>query len=183
MSTSKSYQLNTAMLTAMRSGHIGLFSTDDLAFILNESVTPNFRKLLSKLTRQGVLTRIARNIYSLSAMPPTHKGSLEKIAQLLHWNKFIYVSLESELSRLGIISQQQFGYLTVMTTGRSGKISTPFGTIEFTHTSKAIDRLKQDVWYETETGIFRATEKRALADLKRVGRNISMLNGGLESHD
>ena len=70
-----------------------------------------------------------------------------------------------------------------MTTGRSGKVETPFGTIEFTHTTKAINQIKQDLYYDAETGIFRATEKRAIADLRRVGRNLNMINEETNTRD
>jgi hypothetical protein len=62
-----------------------------------------------------------------------------------------------------------------MTQGRSGKIETRYGTIEFTHTNRK-NRTAEDVYYDPDTRIFRARAKRAIADLKRVGRNVDMIN-------
>ncbi|MFA5513430.1 MAG: hypothetical protein WDA17_00745 [Sphaerochaetaceae bacterium] len=62
-----------------------------------------------------------------------------------------------------------------MTKGRSGKHTTKYGTVEFTHTKRSIESLKNSVYFDLTTGIFRATKEQALTDLKRVGRNIDML--------
>ena len=85
------------------------------------------------------------------------------------------MSLESQLSYLGVISQIPMSYLSVMTTGRSGTFTTDYGTIEFTHTNREISSLEDGVYFDDEIGMFRANEKRAIADLKRVGRNMDMV--------
>lgn len=87
------------------------------------------------------------------------------------------MSLESRLSELGLISQIP-GVLTVMTSGRSGRIETAFGAIEFTHTEREVSALidaGQVVWDESR-GIHLATAERACSDLKRVGRNLDLLS-------
>lgn len=62
-----------------------------------------------------------------------------------------------------------------MTTGRSGEFITDYGTIEFTHTSRRINLVEHDVYFDNEVGMFRANKERAIADLKRVGRNTDMI--------
>lgn len=173
---SKFLALSQATVKAKLSGHCGIFTTQDLALLLSEPVSANFRKFLSKAVPAGVLQRVTHNLYMNPVAPPNSPGVLEKIAQLLHWNKFVYVSLESQLSYTGRISQLTMQYLTLMTTGRKGVFTTPFGTVEFTHTQRKIPRLVDDVYFDAETGIFRAKEQRAIADLKRVGRNVHMLD-------
>ncbi|MCF6193672.1 MAG: hypothetical protein L3J46_04985 [Kangiellaceae bacterium] len=160
---------------ARGNGHSGLFTTQDLALMLDVSFDSNFRKYLHKAVKAEVLISVCRNIYINPAVSPDENGILERIAQLLRWNKLNYVSLESELSRLGIISQVMMNYLTVMTTGRSGKIKTLYGTIEFTHTKRTIKFLSKGIYYDPDSGIFRANEERASSDLRRIGRNIQML--------
>ncbi|XOV80358.1 MAG: type IV toxin-antitoxin system AbiEi family antitoxin [Aestuariibacter sp.] len=172
---SKLRTLSAKTVEAKRLGHCGIFTTHDLALLLDTPVTLNFRKFLSKATSNGVLKRIAGDLYFNPVAPPEGRGVLEKIALLLHWDKFIYVSLESQLSHLGRISQVIMHRLTVMTTGRSGSVETPFGTIEFTHTSRNLSSLVDSLYFDEDVGIFRAQEHKAVADLKRVGRNMHML--------
>lgn len=167
--------LNDKTFLAIKNGHSGLFTTQDLALMLNTNVTNSFRKYLSNAVKKEVLTRVASNIYINTNSAPATSGVLEKIALLLRWNEFIYVSLETQLSFLGVISQLTMGYLTLMTTGRSGRFETPYGTIEFTHTNRSLAQLEKGVYFDLDIGIYRATEKRAIADLKRVGRNINMM--------
>ena len=66
-------------------------------------------------------------------------------------------------------------YLSVMTNGRSGTFVTDYGTIEFTHTNRDITLLEDSVYFDDEIAMFRANKNRAIADLKRVGRNIDMI--------
>lgn len=163
-------------IKAKSAGHSGIFTVPDLALLIDKEPDSNFRKFLSRVVTQDAgLERIAYGLYINSLMPPNEGAVLEKIASLLHKKHFIYVSLESELSRLGIISQVQFGWLTVMTKGRSGIHQTKYGTIEFIHTKRSLESLKDKVYYDIKSGIFRAKPEQAIADLKRVGRNLDML--------
>ena len=172
---SKLRALTEATVKARHGGHCGLFTANDLALMVNTPMSPNFSKLLHRATKANVLVSVCRNIYANPLVPPTGAGVLAKIALLLHWNKFIYISLESQLSHLGVISQVLINHLTLMTTGRSGTINTLYGTIEFTHTSQALEALEGQVYFDSDTGIFRAKENKAIKDLKRVGRNTHLL--------
>lgn len=172
---SKLRKLNDVMVKAVKNGHCGIFSTEDLGLLMHIPVDTNFKKYLSNATRNKVLIKVAKELYYNPTAGVTPTGILERIARLLHWNKFIYVSLETQLSLIGRISQLTMKRLTVMTTGKSSTIQTPFGVIEFTHTKRDILSISDDVYFDDETGIFRAKEERAIADLKRVGRNVDMI--------
>jgi predicted transcriptional regulator of viral defense system len=160
---------------AVKNGHHGLFTTHDLALMLQVIPDTSFRKYLYTSVKTGVLRKVATNIYFNPESNISHKYVLEKIAKILHWDKFIYVSLESQLSYLGIISQIPMKRLTIMTTGRKREFETCFGVIEFTHTARSITSLLDDVYFDSDAGIFRAYQARAIQDLKRVGRNVGML--------
>ena len=69
-----------------------------------------------------------------------------------------------------------FDYLTVMTTGRSGKFSTPMGTLEMTHTKQDPLKLLSETFPIQNVPIREATIVRAWQDLKNVGRNINMVD-------
>lgn len=172
---SKLRLIGTKTIDAVKNGHRGIFTTNDLALMLHTKPDVRFRKYLYSAVKADVLSKVATNLYYNPASQIPVKYVLEHIARLLHWDKFIYVSLESELSRIGRISQIPIKRLTVMTTGRSAAVNTCFGVIEFTHTARSVDDLLKDVSYDPEADIYRATERRAVADLKRVGRNVAML--------
>lgn len=160
---------------AVKNGHHGLFTTHDLALMLRTTPDASFRKYLYSSVKAGALNKVATNIYYNPASNIIRTFVLERIAKLLHWDKFIYVSLETQLSHLGLISQVPIKHLTVMTTGRKGEIKTYFGVIEFTHTARSLASLQEGVYFDPDAGIYRATQQRAIQDLKRVGRNIEML--------
>lgn len=163
---------------AVKLGHFGIFAVEDLALLLNTPVTHSFNKYLHKAVKTGVLKKVARGLYYCPSAGMKAKGVLEYIAKLLRWNRFVYISLESQLSHIGRISQLPIKRLTVMTTGRSNVVETPFGVIEFTHTSRDPDGLIDELYFDAEVGLFRAKESCAVRDLKRVGRNTHMLDVG-----
>jgi len=141
---------------------------------LLEKVEPNYLKLVMKrLTDQGVLLRAARGVYvnPLARSLPTdvRRG----LICFFRPREISYVSLESKLSEAGAISQISTA-LTCMTTGSPGTFWTPWGIIEFTHTDRYIDSEK-DV-YRRDDGTLEATVARAERDLRRVGRNVDLID-------
>lgn len=168
-------ELTNASLKAKNAGHSGLFTTKDLALLTDNNSDINFTKLLHKAVKTGVLEKVCQNVFVNPLSSPEVKGVLATVATILHWDKFIYISLESQLSYLGVISQVTMNHLTVMTTGRSALIKTKYGVIEFTHTSRKIASISDEIYFDPDIGIFRATKEKAIKDLKRVGRNIEML--------
>ena len=65
--------------------------------------------------------------------------------------------------------------LTVMTKGRSGIFSTPYGVIEFTHTKKTIETIAPNIYFDSDIKMYRAKTVQALIDLKNCNRNLHML--------
>jgi len=61
-----------------------------------------------------------------------------------------------------------------MTTGASATFETPWGIIEFTHTDRDID-IGKDV-YCGDDGTLEATVRCAARDLRRVGRNVDLID-------
>ena len=156
-------------------GHCGFFTSADLAFLMKVEKGPSFSKFLSKAVLIGVLARVCRGIYINPSSPPHCRNPLFKIATMLHNNKVMYVSAESELSYIGIISQIPMNYLSVMTMGRSGTVNTTYGTIEFTHTKKKLSDIMRRTYLDTDNEMLRATQELAVADLTAIGRNLGML--------
>jgi hypothetical protein len=135
---------------------------------------PNYLKLMMKrLADQGVLTRAARGVYvnpRARSMPSDVRAGL---IRFLRPREISYVSLESKLSEAGAISQVPT-VLSCMTTGSPGRFDTPWGAIEFTHTDRDIDFAK-DV-HTRDDGLIEATVERSARDLRRVGRNVGLID-------
>jgi hypothetical protein len=100
---------------------------------------------------------------------------LEELALLLRGDHYNYVSLETVLSQASVISQQMFAYLTVMTTGQSKVFKTPFGTLEFCHTKRSLIEVSRHQTPDNHRLPW-ATVAVAWRDLKRVGRNLDMVD-------
>jgi hypothetical protein len=134
----------------------------------------NYLKLkMKRLADQGVLVRASRGVYvnpHARSMPSDVRAGL---IRFLRPRELTYVSLEAKLSEAGAISQVATA-LTCMTTGSSGRIDTPWGAIEFTHTDRHIVP-GTDV-HARDDGVLEATVARAARDLRRVGRNSGLID-------
>ncbi|MCE9663458.1 type IV toxin-antitoxin system AbiEi family antitoxin domain-containing protein [Halomonas sp. M5N1S17] len=130
---------------------------------------------LNRLVKSGELVRACRGIYVNPHARSLDAYTLEHVAVALRRGEYNYVSLESALSEYGAISQIPVDRLTVMSTGRSGTYRTPYGVIEFTHTKRALrDLLSRMV--DVGRPLRFATRQAAWADLKRVGRNVHLVD-------
>ncbi len=141
---------------------------------LLSQVEPNYLKLMMKrLADQGVLVRAARGVYVNPYARSLPTDIRRGLIRFLRPREVSYVSLESKLSEAGVISQITAA-LTCMTTGSPGGFETPWGIIEFTHTDRNID-LERDI-YRRDDGTLEATIDRAARDLRRVGRNVDLID-------
>ena len=151
-----------------------VFTRKDLAKIFREHDTNALNAGLNRLVRNQVLQRAVNGVYVNALSPNQGPDTLEHIARAMRRGHHSYVSLESALSEYGVISQIPMR-LTVMTTGRRGEYSTPFGVIEFTHTARSVlDVIDGTV--DAERPLRLATRHTAYRDLKRVGRNLDLVD-------
>lgn len=130
---------------------------------------------LNRLVKAGLLKRACKGIYVNENAQSFDSYVIEHIAKSLRRNNYNYVSLESILSEYGAISQIPLDLLTVMTTGRKGVYKTPYGAIEFTHTKRSLANILKHIQTIQGRPLRVATKQTALRDLKRVGRNIHLL--------
>jgi hypothetical protein len=136
--------------------------------------SPNYLRLrMKRLADQGMLLRAARGVYvnpRARSLPSDVRAGL---IRFLRPREISYVSLESKLSEAGAISQLPT-VLTCITTGSSGRLDTPWGAIEFTHTDRGIT-LGTDV-FARDDGLLEATVERSVRDLRLVGRNLDLID-------
>lgn len=150
------------------------FTSASFAALRGEPENGYHRLLLTRLVEQGVLTRVAAGIYvnptarSMPADPRLH------LVPYLRPGEVSYVSLETRLSESGAISQITHA-LTLMTTGRAHSFETPWGIVEFTHSDRK-DPLGDGIEFREDSPIPFATVERAYKDLRRVGRNVDLVD-------
>ena len=131
---------------------------------------------LKRMVNDRLLQRVARGLYVNPAASSKNRWIAEEIAKALRPGHLSYVSLESILSEYGVISQIPVNRMTVMTTGASGLISTPYGTIEFTHTKRGAAQIVKNTMADKARPLRIATKRAAIRDLLRVGRNANMID-------
>jgi predicted transcriptional regulator of viral defense system len=153
-----------------------VFARRALARLFPEDNQKTFTEGLNRLVKAGVLTRACRGVYVNPHAHSFDSRVIERIAQALHPGEFNYVSLESMLSEYGEISQIPIDRLTVMTTGRRGTYKTPYGVIEFTYTKRPVSDILSHVKQVEGRPLRIADREAAWRDLKRVGRNVRMVN-------
>lgn len=152
-----------------------VFKSRDLAKLFPDDNDRTLNAGLQRLVKNGVLIRAVKGVYIFAYS--NHRGgdTLELVAKTMRRGEYNYVSLESALSEHGVISQIPIDRLTVMTTGRKGEYKTPFGVIEFTHTKRPVKDLISSMASIGRPLRF-ANKLAALRDLKRVGRNMHLID-------
>jgi len=153
-----------------------VFTKQDLRKLFSKDSPKAFTAGINRLVKDNILVRACRGIYVNPYASSMDSYVIEHIAKALRRGNYNYVSLESMLSEYGIISQIPVDRLTVMTTGRKGVYTTPYGTIEYTHTKRPEANLRSGVYPIKNRPLYVASKETAWRDLKRVGRNIDLVN-------
>ena len=151
-----------------------VFTTGDLRFIFPERSEKTFTGGLTRLVREGVLQRAARGVY-VNPRTLNRRHRLQRLALALRPGEASYLSLETVLGIYSLISQQTLSNITLMTTGRKGRFSTPWGGIHFTHTTRPVDEIKA-LTVDVGDPIRWAKPRTALEDLRRTRRNLELVD-------
>lgn len=153
-----------------------VFTRRQLARLFANDTPKAFAAGLDRLVRTGLLARACRGVYVNPHAQSLDSRVIERIAQALRPAAYNYVSLESRLSEAGAISQIPLDRLTVMTTGRKGTYRTPYGVIEFTHTKRPVADVLARIQRDENRPLRVASPAVAWRDLKRVGRNLALVD-------
>ena len=151
-----------------------VFTKDDLRIIFRERSEKTFTAGLTRLVRQGVLQRAARGVH-VNPRTRNRRCRLQRLVLALRPAEESYLSLETMLGIYSLISQQTLGNITVMTTGRKGVSSTPWGGIHFTHTNRSVDEIRA-LTVDVGNPIRWAKPRTALEDLRRTRRNLELVD-------
>lgn len=170
--------INTFLNDMMKNGNgRRVFSIIDLMKLFPDSDRKTLREFLSRHCSgpDPLLIRACRGVYVNAAAP---KGDImQEIAKVCRRGFRTYLSNESVLSAYGVISQIPFDRITVMTTGREGDVSTPFGTIEFTHTGSCPTSVDKSILEPSGSNLLPSADlSRALRDYRVSRRPQEMID-------
>lgn len=154
-----------------------LFSSSDLRALFPQMSDVSFKTLLSRSVSSGLLTRVCRGIYLYKRNYQPDGAILFHVAKLLRANELNYISAETALSYSGVISQIPMNRIVIISSGRSNIIDCgEFGVVEFIHTSKTPDQILKQITYDYMYGMWCATTKLAIQDMKYMKRNTDLIN-------
>jgi predicted transcriptional regulator of viral defense system len=154
-----------------------LFLLRDFEALFPDMSNATLKTLLSRAAKLGYLIRISRGLYADKKIAHSNGLVLFHAAASLRNHEFNYISLETVLSDAGIISQIPFNYISIMSSGRSNKISCgAFGTIEFIHTNQKPANIMNQLSYDANCRLWRASVQLALRDMKRAHRNCDLID-------
>ncbi len=153
-----------------------VFTTGDIKLWFNDAPEKTIKSALKRHVQANILQNPCRGVYLYAQAKSADSYVLEHIAKALRRGEYSYISLESALSEAGVISQIPLDTITIMTTGRSQTYNTTYGTIEFTHTKKAIPKILSGVYSVAKRPLRIATIETAIKDLKRAKRNTDLID-------
>jgi len=167
----------TYTLASLADGEHYLFAMSDLKAILPDKNSLSFRALIGRAEKSGLLKRVCRNLYLYPKVDYPAGLILYHAAARLRAGEFNYISLETALSDAGIISQIPMHWITLMSSGRSYTVDCgSFGHIEFVHTKKNLDKVVDELHYDSVCHLWRASAALALRDMALTRRNIDLID-------
>lgn len=173
----QSIKVLTKWLSKHASEQRHLFLLSDLRALYPHLSDSAFKTLLSRAVSSCLLSRACRGVYLFEEASPADGLLLFRIAALMRANNFNYISLETALSDVGVISQVPFNWVSIMSSGRSNLISCgKFGSIEFIHTKQSPTDLVKKLSYDSNCGLWRASVALALNDMKRTHRDCDLID-------
>ena len=163
------------VLESLADGEHYLFTSSDI-----EAALPGRRGLavlLCRAQKSGVLKRVCRGIYLYPRVDYPRGMVLFHAAARLRASGFNYISLETALSDSGVISQVPINWITLMSSGRSQVVDCgDFGRIEYVHTAQLPGELTEELTYDLERRLWRASARLALRDMRATRRTRDLVN-------
>ena len=154
-----------------------LFALSDLQSIIPNYHRQNLKEVIRRIEKRGLLKRVCRGIYLYEQVDYPQGLILYHTAAKLRAGELNYLSLESVLSDLGVISQVPMNWITLMSSGRSYIVDCgEFGHIEFIHTKRPQKQKNSELTYDSVHHLWRASAKLALRDMKLTHRKTDLIN-------
>ncbi len=152
-----------------------IFTTTDLAAAVPEC--GQLAVLLSRAAKGGLLRRVCKGIYLYPVADYPPGNLLFHAAARLRADAFNYLSLETVLSDVGVISQTPINWISLMSSGRSHVVDCgDSGHIEFVHTAQRPDDVAGELVYDPDRHLWRASVRQALRDMKATRRSLELVD-------
>lgn len=146
-----------------------VFSVSDLAAAVPDC--GQLPVLLSRATKAGLLKRVCRGVYWYPVPDYPREYLLYHAAARLRAGEFNFLSLETVLSDAGVISQVPIDWITLMSSGRSHTVNCrEFGRIEFVHTAQRPNEVADELSWDQDKRLWRASVRQALRDMRVTRR-------------
>jgi predicted transcriptional regulator of viral defense system len=164
-------------LDAVASSERYLFTPSDMRALLPSISDQAYKTLLSRAASAGRLERVCRGLYLYGPARPATGSLLFHAAARLRAHEFNYISLETVLSDCGIISQVPQSWITIMSSGRSNVIDCGrWGSIEFVHTRQKAAAIADQLVYDSQCGMWRASPAQAMRDMRVAKRSLELVD-------
>lgn len=171
----KAKDLLSVLDTQDRENALWLFTRADFRVLFPLESENTLKMSLRRHAQSGLLTLVKKGLYANERARSMPADRLTALVPYLKPDSLNYLSRETRLSELGLISQMPLNYLTVMTRGNSRVFKTRWGTVEFAHTKKPVEYLLSHTQCDPETGLLMADAELALQDLKDARRNLDLV--------
>lgn len=154
-----------------------LFSLDDMRSAMPEASPGAFKVLISRAEKSELLKRVCRGIYLYPRVSYKAGLVLFHTAAKLRAGGFNYLSLETVLSDAGVISQIPTYWITLMSSGRSHIVNcADFGHIEYIHIKRRPADVADQLSYDQDCHLWRASVALALQDMKLTRRSMDLID-------
>lgn len=154
-----------------------LFTLDDLSSTLPGHTRAALLAVLSRAVKSGLLQRVCRGLYLYPDSNPRDGLLLYHAAARLRAGHFNYLSLESALSDVGVISQVPMGWITLMSSGRNRIVDCgASGRIEFIHTRRTALQLAEQLGWDSRIRLWRASVSLALSDIRHTHHDEDLID-------
>ena len=153
-----------------------VFRITDFYAIFSEESPQNIRISLIRHTKNGIIDKVYKGIYAnpRAFSKKLTNDSLAYISNYIRDKGLSYLSLETVLSELGLISQMP-NRMTFVSKGRSQTFFTPYGILEYTHTQRPIKTLHKNCYFDEYRGIWVANPQQAIDDAYAFNRAVGLL--------
>jgi len=150
-----------------------IFTHEEIAHLLKDEVS-NVNAKISYMTKQGILIRLKKGLYSFSAL--YQEDSVDSIVLANRLYAPSYVSFEYALSYYGVIPERVYE-VTSATLHAKKLFETPLGRFSYRPIPLDVYALGVDWLYdEQDGGKFVATPEKALCDKIRADRGLGRLH-------
>lgn len=154
------------------------FKLQHIRMFFNHEDDRSLQVALNRHIKNNIIQKCSRGVY-VNPRGTKPLFCLENLAVTIRDSSTFYLSLESRLSEEGLISQIP-NRLTFISQDRSQVFKTPYGIIEFVHSSRDAQDFLKDCFFDTDRKIYVASQEKAIDDIYRHNRSIDLYEEQLE---